>query len=887
MSIVAEDVTIDPVTEDPSLVPLDLVGTNPSWGIYLLGHEYPPPELTTQTAGGADTEGDPVVQSKYGNRTITVRVRVFEPSDPAATNLIPNPSGELNATGWSTSSAGYAGVTLTREALPSLMSTQGSDFGLRMKGTHEASVTERFLVAETKSGVEGIPVVVGTTYTFSFYGYFPDPPVRTGGNTKSLWVSILWYTAAGAEISQPIKEYAVAAGDFSRYSVTAEAPATAAFAKVRVSCDSNVSGDTIDMWIDRTQFEAAAAPTAYLDGDTPGCDWSGARHATASTRPAPDGTRFSRIYRDLTRKLDRIKRQKSGTLRRIAPGFKTGVYDLRSAKVIDAPQGIDIGMKRAEVGLSFEADPGCRTAEVQIGGTREELVLPALSFLAEEVPGELEALGRLVVEEKQAQAQGACYWGLQFDTYSSSVDAELFYEAESRTPLGTAALESRAGASGGGNNTIKHANLVAAYQGIMSTQKAAAGNHLAHFGSYRVLARMQRPTTNTGQVAVKFVWTDGDFVKTTENEEVIFPEEDHQGMWQLVDLGMIDIDKVPSGSTQRWEGRVLAKSTVAGDDIYIDFLMLVPAERSGKTVASSEPAPVTSLGALDLFNQGAGALTGKSAEIGGAYTGAGDVDDFTVTGAGQAQRVAVSDAAGIGRYCFLATTSYTDVAVKLRIGLGLESGFAARAGFVVRYIDVNNWVAFAPYYQTIVPPGGIPWKLKLEQKVAGVRSTLAKIAFTPGSAAAIDLQLIALSTGDWRIGAEGLWIASGNAAALGAAGALKEGKVGLWDEKTAANAETRTFDNFEAWVPSIDRALYPSRTLELRSDRIRRQDVAGTTWGKPPYQGDYLLIPPAGPEKASSRFIVKDSRDPEADEGIDDTAAKLFATPRYLIQPPA
>lgn len=854
MSIVAERVTIDPLTEDATLVPLDLVGTDPGWGIYLLDHEYPPPELTTQTAGSADTDGDPVVQSKYGNRTINVRVRLFEPSDPASTNIVTNPALKVSAAKWAVS----AGTAPVRE----ITSTPPTGLGVDTCIFAPIEGAGRYLFQE-------VPVVNGKTYRYSVY-------VRLTSLTAT-GVKTIVRNAAGEGKGAGATTVSVL-NQWVRIDQTFTADSTATW---RMSIEQ-VGAGAVGLQATAMLVEETANLTSYFDGDWPGCDWTGTRGESTSTRPAPDGTRFSRIYRDLTRKLDRIKRRKSGTLRRTAPGFKTGVYDLRTAKITDAPQGIDIGMKRAEIALSFEADPGCRTAEVQIGGTREELTLPCLSFLAEEVPGELEALGRMEVIEKQAVAQGAVLWGYQFETYSSSADAELFYQAESRTPLSGAATAERAGASGAGANTILHSALVDAYQAVMSTQKSGGGNHLAHYGSYRVWARVQRPEANTGQVSLKFVWTDGDFVNTTENDEVVYPVGDHEGVWQMVDLGLVDIAKAPSGSTQRWEGRLLAKSTAANDDIYIDAIFLQPTERSGKAVASSEPAPATTISLLDRYKQTAGALTGKSAEIGGVYAGAGDAGDFALdTVNAKAQRTEVSDAPGVGRYAFLGTV-FTDVAAKLRVGLGAELSSTAAVGFVTRYVDVNNYLVLLVRWEK-----ANGWILELAQKVGGVTPTLASVRFTPPNIGAIDLQLLALSNGDWRIGVEGEWLKSGNSAALAAAGALKEGKVGLWDEKISAVAETRTFDNLEVWVPSVDRAMYASRNLELRDDRVRRQDSAGVTWGKPPYAGDYLRIPPAGPEKAVSRFLVKGSRDLEADGGIDDIAAKLFATPRYLIQPPA
>ena len=61
------------------------------------------------------------------------------------------------------------------------------------------------------------------------------------------------------------------------------------------------------------------------------------------------------------------------------------------------------------------------------------------------------------------------------------------------------------------------------------------------------------------------------------------------------------------------------------------------------------------------------------------------------------------------------------------------------------------------------------------------------------------------------------------------------------------------------------------------------------------YEGSYLLVPPAGAEARSVRFIVKMSRGEiqtatgqtlsGPDSAIDDISARLFYTPRYLVVP--
>ena len=89
------------------------------------------------------------------------------------------------------------------------------------------------------------------------------------------------------------------------------------------------------------------------------------------------------------------------------------------------------------------------------------------------------------------------------------------------------------------------------------------------------------------------------------------------------------LQKVTAG-TQRWEGRILAKSTVSGDDIDMDWLMLFPVDEGyGEVSAVARIVTPTAFSARDEFDQAAGNLTGKTAPVGGNWAGAGDTHRLT------------------------------------------------------------------------------------------------------------------------------------------------------------------------------------------------------------------------------------------------------------------
>lgn len=86
-------------------------------------------------------------------------------------------------------------------------------------------------------------------------------------------------------------------------------------------------------------------------------------------------------------------------------------------------------------------------------------------------------------------------------------------------------------------------------------------------------------------------------------------------------------------------------------------------------------------------------------------------------------------------------------------------------------------------------------------------------------------------------------------------------------------------------------AVRASQSLEVRHDSVSRSSSNGG-WGKPPsYEGDYLLIPPAGLESRTVRIVVKMLHVVDVvgavGDTIDDLSARLFYTPRYLAIPAA
>jgi hypothetical protein len=302
-------------------------------------------------------------------------------------------------------------------------------------------------------------------------------------------------------------------------------------------------------------------------------------------------------------------------------------------------------------------------------------------------------------------------------------------------------------------------------------------------------------------------------------------------------------------------------------------------------------ATPTSFLARDEFDQSAGSLSGKTLPVGGAWSGAGDSDDFTIDAAAHlAQRTATGDADfQTGRYAIAGSTSFTAIAVQVDFAISIGSG-AGYQGVFARYTDVNNWL------MAVMNAAG---NLLVLKRVAGTTTTLLDLQVRGGSTSAIGYWTLLLS-----VDVAGLWVAwvypqgssPKGAAALGldsvlaTGGALATGKVGIYDAFPAFVSYTRTYDNFAAWGPAANAVIFPSRTARFLHDMALRQNAGGTSEGAVPvFEGKHLRLPPATRAGRKSRLVVK-IRDFDVDSGLPDAGltsrsvnATLNVTPRVAL----
>jgi hypothetical protein len=129
-----------------------------------------------------------------------------------------------------------------------------------------------------------------------------------------------------------------------------------------------------------------------------------------------------------------------------------------------------------------------------------------------------------------------------------------------------------------------------------------------HIGTFRVIARVRAPAANTGIVSLRAVWQPSVGRAQVENATVALADPAGAAIedrWMLADLGMISPPKAVTG-TQGWLGWIESGSTVTNDDIYVDWVMLIPVdEGSGESVDPSAAPQMVASGSVQVRYDGA------------------------------------------------------------------------------------------------------------------------------------------------------------------------------------------------------------------------------------------------------------------------------------------
>lgn len=211
-------------------------------------------------------------------------------TEVAITNLVENPSVEIDTVGWADIGAA-AGGRITSEAWVGAASFVSVVTDAATDG-----------VGLNKRSGSRIDVTAALVYTWS---------VRVKANAvKNLLVRIRWFNSGGSVISTSSTVLATSL-DWQQTSIAATAPAGAVTAIPDIV--TLTAQGVFTFFADAAFFYQAGSPTAellpYVDGDQPGCTWSGTAHESTSSRPAnPSFLQFQGFIFDIDLQEDHLDR---------------------------------------------------------------------------------------------------------------------------------------------------------------------------------------------------------------------------------------------------------------------------------------------------------------------------------------------------------------------------------------------------------------------------------------------------------------------------------------------------------------------------------------------------------------------------------------------------
>lgn len=913
-----ERLILDPITEPPPYGvaanrPIEITGNRtPSpegHGVFLKEHSYPRPEMTSTFAGSRDSQGEQRFgKPKLSNRKIPIKVFVTEASGVGPViNQATNPAGELVKK--FTSGADFV-VTKELTGTNGVQSLSGE---FRDKHAYDGAGASKSL------GIVKVKFPKAGTHTVSVFVYIPSS--WDGGAPQLFAVGGEFVGSSGESRKAP--DLAIRDA-WQRISVTLTVVAgdlEGFFSFEAITMPSGVGTGIV--YSDALQVEEGLVPTSFLCGDTPGCFWTGKPNESTSQRigDGRDKKRFIRSLYDLQEKIEKFA-EEGGTYKRVLPDGSYMVFDVAEASFVG---NWEKQFNQGQVEFAFEltCKPGARLAPITLT-TQEEKTLPILTFTETDIPGNMSALGDLLIEDIQGVDRKYVSVAMASRFLDVSANAEVFYQAENRLRLSGAGLAAGSGTpSGAEANKVVTCTLFGEYTSYLST-RSSGGTYTSHVGAQKMVARVWLPSANKGKVSIRTEYSQGDLLRWRSLEPVVFNAGDLEAQWVLIDLGVVRLNRAVVG-TQRWEGRISAKSSSVGDLLHIDWIGIMPTEEFyGEVFGLSIPPATGTIVAYDDFSQGEGALAGKTAVAGGNWSGAGDADDFSVTGAptfnARRQYTAFDVSAAsnslpglnigsrTGRYERLGTGKLASVSVETATTVptlnGLFSYYTERRAVFARYLSSTEMLMGALDSDLDEVPTRKHF-LRVGWGSGGGWTPLAskEINVTPGAAVVLSMYCGADGAGYLKLSSSSgtqidivTWSVQ---AVLATAGALNEGGYGLYHEIgsypgaiwTAALAPY--FDNFAAReMPALvnDAAVYANRDLRIRWDKTVREasDGSGAFDDVGLYKGDRLYIPPSGRENRPARISVLASRNaPKTGEDIqaDDIKAILTITPRVIEVP--
>lgn len=571
------------------------------------------------------------------------------------------------------------------------------------------------------------------------------------------------------------------------------------------------------------------------------------------------------------------------------------------ADVVKATLTFTDGTSVASHGLDSEA---VLVIETLPGWYGERVDLPAFeatgagagTFL---VNGNMPARCEITVTDKSGKDQKGLAWAARCRNYSGASTAAWNLLAHDLTPLDATVGGVLAGASG---ETMVHESLATGWTPILATNFHdplnffKAGTYLTHTGLYDVWARVYVPSPVQRLPWLRLIYDVGDAVSAEENRQVQVPGVNK---WCLVPLGQVDLRPGPFG-THRWQGVVQGRGEIGGERIHFDRLYFQCADECSGVLQAPPgyDVPLSGYKARDPFNQSAGAMTGKTAAVGGKYVALTNSDstDFEVA-SGKAKRTATLDTGTAsetfsGRGVGLAL-GLTEVMAETTFKFSRYGCFVANGGLFLRasgptnfvrvFYSANGSAEFASDSGGVgieVVRGGVlkafGWERLGPRLLEG---TLTAGIIGDDVVVFLDGVRVPLTTNSQS----GLVMGTDQLSLLPAGG------VYLADECQEEAAMTREYDNLRVWVPEPDAVTYANRSTKLSDLGMFRQDSTGTAYGPVARPGtDLPRLPVSGPSERPVELAIKPSRgdfESLADSGLDKFSAQVSYWPHWASVP--
>lgn len=869
--------------------------------------------LTVSDGGATDFDGtDDRITTTYATRR----------------NLCTNPNFETNITGI------INGASATAQS-----STQAYD------GTYSCRVTSTGAGAAPNANATQANVgVAGVQYTFSFYLY------HTVASRQGR-ADIRFYDSGGTIIGSATTGTAGTAtqNTWTRFSVTATAPALTAYIGYICRCDVTSAGAASEVsYIDGLLIEAASSAgtyfptTAQLASGEAG--WTGTANASASDIGCfANGTSRSFMgwaYRDTSSGVDTIFSGSGATppVLAFSSGSQNIVWKPDNSTTTTWASGISNGtwfhweLEFAEPTASNNASLyingaliSAQTNAGQYSANCGNFQLGALTSTTDPFDGRQAWVSVHQTALTATQIRDAYDAGKAQITLDGPIDFFTVSGVTGQVPslpvltLDDVSAQSRNIVEVGVQNKFNPASPEAlllnlelgltAQAGSSTTRAGSVSTNICraalattpisickaasqtHKGLWKVRVRVY-PSATT--VRLRLAWRSGDGPFARE-KWVSVP---NSAGWYDLDLGTVNIKELPSGHT--CEFRVEGKSTSGSPTVDIDVVECLPADSYTKLRGSSSPEVGTgAIVAMDDFStQTSGAVTGKTPLLApaGNYSGAGDTTDFEVDTANQSiYRSAVSDSAlNNGRYlrCGSGTLALTIASVDVSLDNSGPPGSltSGRFGLFIRYVDTSNWLA-----AVITSEVGF----SLIKRVAGTETVLGDYTEVSGSlpfSGACTVTISADASGNviayaaQRFGAGSKAFLVTGDSSIATAGALASGGYGIFDATTGASADTRYYDNFTVSTLAtsatiINPAINSGYGLDLKHNTALTDNSTGTSTGTTPIRQGNYPKLPPATRNGTKSRVVVRARRDDNDLGLADSGTSDVLTAGLTVTP--